>query len=224
MLVSIHIPKTGGISFQGLLEALFGAHLVLDYGDKILLPNMWWRRLGRPVGVRAVPVPADTACIHGHFLARKYDRKYPHALKVTWFRDPVERLISHYQFWLRKPDPDHPLLAQWGGTLPALSDFAAARPLRNVYSTYLDGVPLSQFAFVGITEQYERSLVLFHKLFASDESLSIKPENVNEARGGARYEVEPQLRERICALNARDLRLYGDAVKKFEHLCSEYSV
>ena len=51
---------------------------------------------------------ASPACIHGHFLplsyrhlARRADVRF-----VTWLREPIDRLLSHYHYWRRAADSD----------------------------------------------------------------------------------------------------------------------
>ena len=55
-------------------------------------------------------LPDEVACIHGHFLPVKYRialaRRPAHY--VTWLRDPVERIASHYAFWRRDYDGSDP--------------------------------------------------------------------------------------------------------------------
>jgi hypothetical protein len=36
MLISVHIPKTGGTAFGAVLERAYGARLLRDYGDRPL--------------------------------------------------------------------------------------------------------------------------------------------------------------------------------------------
>jgi hypothetical protein len=85
-LISVHVPKSAGFSFQ--------KHLV---------------HLSEP------PTPHllaqlrtnKTTVIHGHFFLSRY-RHVAGLQRAMWFRDPVERLLSHYYYWQHAADMDHP--------------------------------------------------------------------------------------------------------------------
>src|SRR4030065_365461 len=49
---------------------------------------------------------AGVECIHGHFLPLKYLLlSVKRELKfITWMRDPVERILSHFFYWKRNYD------------------------------------------------------------------------------------------------------------------------
>ncbi len=82
---------------------------------------------------------------------------------VTWLREPVERLGSHYHYWKRHYNPENAGILhrrvveeQW-----SLERFCLGPELQNTYCKFLWGMPLERFAFVGITEFYEEDLAYF---------------------------------------------------------------
>ncbi|MYF13010.1 MAG: hypothetical protein F4229_18890 [Gammaproteobacteria bacterium] len=97
MLVSIHIPKTGGTTLrESILKPALGDRLKMDYGDKPLATEVSVRN----ESALAFEPPPDLAsrydCVHGHFLATKYlSENFPCQFAV-WFRDPVQRMVSRY--------------------------------------------------------------------------------------------------------------------------------
>lgn len=123
ILVSIHMPKTGGLTFREYLIKLTNRRCFKDYSGlpPNILPPVWTakaifdscqkqlnyfqhdfqrirqirrasrRQLGTPIAV------------HGHFYARKYDKVFPQAKRLIWLRDPAQRLVSQYYYWLRSP-------------------------------------------------------------------------------------------------------------------------
>lgn len=89
-LISIHIPKCGGISFREILEKWFGADLYFHYFDEI--------NNKMPEKHRLQP----GMCIHGHFNMRRnfgIEHYYPGADQfITFLRDPFEIVVSRYFF------------------------------------------------------------------------------------------------------------------------------
>ena len=165
MLVSLHLPKTAGTSFSAVLQEAYGDRFMRDYNDRPLHES-GWRRKSRALCARICSVdrlvPEGIDCVHGHFLPMKYASlaKRANTNFITWLRDPVERAVSHYYYWMNEFDesdagPLHKRVVEerWD-----LERFCLGPELRNVYSTFLWSFPLQQFSFVGITEHYSDDL------------------------------------------------------------------
>lgn len=198
MIISIHTPKAGGTTFGSFLEEAFG--------NRFLHDTLGWTDYPE--------VPSGTACIHGHFGADKYDQRYPNARLVTWLRDPVQRTISHYRFWLRQPDMANPHCVEMIEKQLSLVDFAAMKLSRNYQARHLMGKGISSFFFVGITELFEESLRVFQKqVFGTSAT---KPLNrylqANpEKQPGEYYLIDPEAAQLIEEFNAEDRRLHSEA-------------
>jgi hypothetical protein len=216
LIVSVHIPKTGGVTFREVLGELAAGRMVQDYADRPLAPRGRWRALRERF--RRPELPEGTRVVHGHFVAAKYWRVHPEARFVTWFRDPVERLISHYHYWRREPDPENPLCRRLLEERLSLLAFAALPELRDVHVRFLGGVPPERFAFVGLTERFEEGMALFQRLFCPELRYESARRNANPARSGERYEIEPAERDAIAALNRADLALHARARARYEEL------
>ena len=93
MVVSIHVPKCAGTSFRNVLSDQFGSRLWLNYGS-----------IFTEADFRPELIPANTACIHGHFLGDAFDSFVPRPRFMTWVRHPVDRVVSNYYHCLRSPD------------------------------------------------------------------------------------------------------------------------
>jgi hypothetical protein len=156
--------------------------------------------------------------VHGHFVAAKYWRVHPEARFVTWFRDPVERLASHYHYWLREPDPANATCRRLLEERLSLLAFAALPEMRDVHARFLGGVPLERFAFVGLTERFDEGMDLFRRLFCPELRYESARRNVNPERGGERYELDPAERAAIAELNRADLALHARACARYEEL------
>jgi hypothetical protein len=222
LVVSIHIPKTGGGSFRAVLEAYADGHFRRDYTDRPLAPASVRHRLR--LATSRPHLEQGTRVVHGHFIATKYWRRYPDARYAAWFRDPVERLASHYYFWKRSPDPEHPTcrrLIEEDLSLPA---FAALPEMRDVHSKLLGEVPVGRLAFAGLTERYDESLELFRRIFDPGLQVRVQRRHVNTERMGERYDLDPDLRASIADLNRVDAQLRAAAQARFEALATQYGV
>ena len=216
LVVSVHVPKTGGGSFRAVLEAYADGRLQRDYADRPLAPASARQRL-----VRALSRPRlepGTRVVHGHFIATKYWRRYPDARYIAWFREPVERLASHYHYWKRNPDLQHPVCRRLIEEDLSLEAFAALPEMRDVQSRLLGEVPVDALAFVGITERYDDSLELFRSIFGLSLEAQAAREHVNPERNGDRYQLDPAVRSLIAELNAADVQLYPHALTRYEEL------
>ncbi len=220
MLVSIHMPKTAGSSFRATLEAEFGEQFLADYADYPLASTPLERHTRALEDCMAAEPAAfaGVSCLHGHFLPLKYllladqvDCRF-----VTWLRDPLDRLVSHYDYWQRSYDPAsadtsslHRRVVEerW-----SLERFCLAPELRNVYTEFLWGFPLHMLDFVGITEFYNEDLREFAALFLSGpvEALNL---NVSQQARGAE-QLPPRLRERVRAFHRADVELYQWALRQ----------
>jgi hypothetical protein len=219
------MPKTAGISFRATLEEHFGAALRQDYGDYPLAhPPTDRHRMALQSALAAAPADFEgVECVHGHFLPVKYlllaDR-LPCRF-VTWLREPVARLVSHYHYWLRAYEPNSPGVSalhqrvveeRW-----SLEAFCLAPELRNLYSAFLWGFPLETFDFVGVTEYFEEDLRYFSTRFLSTDSA---PRRLNlraqEVDGPAGEELSPAARRQVAAYHATDVALYKGVLHRRE--------
>jgi len=96
-VVSVHVPKTGGMSFLDALRQI--------YGDEAVFPDN-----GEYTGmeIAAMPLKPWHRVIHGHVWAGRYRRRLPDARMVTWLRHPVDWLISLYLFLDSLEQADNP--------------------------------------------------------------------------------------------------------------------
>jgi hypothetical protein len=140
-----------------------------------------------------------TACIHGHFLAAKY-KNIPDGRFCTWLRDPAERVVSRYHHGLKAKErsADSPL---------SLEQF------QNIYARYLQNMPLTEFDFVGITEDYDDSLKLFSEIFSIKQFGAGVIKNKNPLKKTNFYDISKPLRKEIVRLNSQDVELYQQALE-----------
>lgn len=223
LLLSVHIPKTGGTSFRRILRNLFGEGYVEDY-DWLKDRPAWMKNGlgGLAQGDREHAV-RDVRCIHGHFKPQKYaalreisDRPVHF---VTWLRDPVERAVSmyHYLRGLNTPQARRQPWEQQARELDLLGYFQKTKFGWDAQSRQLQGFALEQFSFIGIMERYSESIELFLRAFGSEKVIDIPHELQNPRRSGDQYEIDEELRDLLIAQNTQDYALYQAGCEMFEH-------
>src|SRR5687768_13905304 len=214
-LISVHIPKCAGTSFATVLERIYGKALLGDQVDQPMDPERpfqknfaaWKEEQDRK------PAPPGVRAIHGHFWAGKYDRQAPDARRITWLRHPIKRLVSHYYFWMSKPELPHSLHKYVVQNKLSLLEFAEIPQARNIlHDTFLRGRSLEEFDFVGIQEHFAEDLdwLCRHMKWAKQQ--------VPEERRTVHKDYKPDAldadtEKKLRGLNEADLALYERALQ-----------
>jgi len=228
VLISVHLPKTAGSSFLVAIDAHFGGRLLRDYGDRPINKSTLRRNYQATLRClrNALPRPdlQQYECVHGHFMPIKYQFLRTPLQKhfVTWMRDPIERLASHYFYWIQNYNPHdagylHRRVVEekW-----SLERFCLGPEMRNTYSKFFWRFPLHKFQFIGLTEFYAQDLEQFSAEFLN-APLEIYHENVNR-RGEQRSYIEAGgLRRKLEAHHDADMTLYRQALKLREQRRSD---
>ncbi|GAB5452706.1 MAG: sulfotransferase family 2 domain-containing protein [Halioglobus sp.] len=222
MLISVHMPKTGGLSFRAMLEEHFGGRFAHDYGDYPLAHSPEVRR---QMALTASPEPdseqlENIDCVHGHFLPVKYQplASQRDCTFVTWLREPVTRLVSHYLYWQRTYDPQsagtsvlHKRVMEEGWSL---EDFCLAPELRNIYTQFLWSFPLQDFDFIGITEYFDEDFRYFCTAFLGN---NLQPRRINQRDEESPVAgLDAAIVKRISDYHAEDVALYLEALRMRE--------
>lgn len=220
-LISLHLPKTAGTSFCASLAEHFGDRFRRDYADAAI------SKCAHERGEQAMRAGLALAeggleqvdCVHGHFLPLKYLllSTCHEVAFITWMRDPVARLISHFHYWKESYDeataaPHHRQFMEEAWTL---EQFCLSEKFRNIYTQYLWGFPLENFSFIGITEHYAEDLGEFSRRHLS---VALEPQrrNVN-ANAVQRTMPDAAFLERVRDFHAADMALYGRALQLRKH-------
>ena len=98
-IISVHIPKTAGSSFQAGLASVFGERLLLDYDDRPLDGTLKARfrraRKSLAFSMRGRErFIVDYDAVHGHFIASKYSALGEQGALCAFFRAQVSGFIS----------------------------------------------------------------------------------------------------------------------------------
>lgn len=96
ILVFIHIKKTGGISLQWLLAKQYGAKFYGGHTHSAL------KRVSsvNPIEKNQLHTLPEGACVCKHWTYDDFAVIHKRAKFITIIRDPVERVICHYNFYL----------------------------------------------------------------------------------------------------------------------------
>ncbi len=225
VIVSVHVPKTGGKSFGLALEHCFGKRLLRDSRDDrpegppiYTWPRRWRTRAW--VRSHANELAASYDAIHGHFTASKYFpllRSGRGVYFCTFLREPSERAISVY--FRDSSFRSRSRYATYTTKLLTLSQYASLPKQRRIYGIYTSGMPMEKFAFVGITEEHEASQTLFKAMFGFDF-----PERNASAKEDVLVPDDLSVRERkaVRASQRANYAIYDDARRRFDALYSQH--
>jgi hypothetical protein len=154
----------------------------------------------------------DVACIHGHFTLPSLCEIFPDAPCITFLREPVDRLISAYNhMYTTMPQ---------AAERTSFEQFVTNPRTRNVYEQLGVLQCLDALRFIGITEQYERSLRLLEHKFPDLGSLAFEEANVSQQKRFTKADVTPEMRQRLREANDGDVEIYEAARACFEEECA----
>lgn len=232
-LIFLHVPKAAGSTLMEIVVRQFA-------GGK------GFRFTGSPDNLAGfiAMTEAERASydvLHGHVPYGIHTHVPGGATYITMLRDPVERIISHYYFVLRKPDHYlHDRVARGGprGGAMLLHQYVEQRTsieLDNDQTRYFieQPNPADRFtpitpdlldaakstlgrhmAVVGLAERFDESLVLAQCAFGW-LNVTYERKNVTENRPG-QAAIDPATLALIRDINRYDVALYEHAVTLFE--------
>jgi hypothetical protein len=226
-VIFLHIPKTGGTTFHKILERNYARNQTLTFdGSRHCAEIESFAKL--PQGQRG-----RYRLIKGHLHFGFHQFVEGESSYVTFLREPVARALSFYSY--ARSHSDHYLhriineerlgfqdLLERGAT-PELSNHQTrmiAGGLSNPNSP-LDCSGLERakenlranFCFVGLTEEFDASLVLLRRMFGWGFPFYLKK---NVSREKTRVEsLHSQVRALLHDANSLDLELYEFAKTLF---------
>lgn len=210
-LISIHIPKTAGTSFYKSLQGVYGPKLSKSFR------RMHVRQAQERYGNLWDSVDGKKSVLHGHFtypevadIARAGQSKV-----VAWFRDPVDRLISNYHFFiagLKKPDRNRPLYeANKHRIEESLLTYAQRPENRNLMTHFMEGISVEELYFAGVQEHYREDL---ERLARKLEWPDVTANRLNVGNQAQASTIDEATRTMLAELNQQDIDLYRQVLAR----------
>lgn len=208
--IFVRVPRTASTNFTGILSHIYKGKVIRD---------LVWQKM--PAKERTnnlkngkyfydfnnMSFPDKNmrkySLIEGHFLSTKYKDFHDEYDFVTFLRDPVERLISHFNI------------------IPSRQDRLKIdiRKFADIYKNFHKALigDLSQYTFIGITEMFNYSVNQFYEKFdiPSEKRLNIRKRSkirINNHKRG----VSKSDRDYIRKINAEDYEIYNSVKKSLE--------
>lgn len=217
MIVFLHIPKTGGTSFQYILESNFGmSHCRTNHTKKSVFSQTDFN-FARKLFPRL-------RSLGGHNLVDPLSLSVPDPFYLTFLRDPVARVLSHYQDSVVR-----------GNNRKSFEEsLNENEDLENLQVKLMAGgrnlgrakLFLEKCDFVGLTEKFDLSLNVLQRLDPHGLDLAFRRRIV--ARDNTiknRLKRDLPMMELARERNQLDLELYTFAVNDvFPRLCAKAGI
>ena len=233
-LIFLHVPKTAGSTFRHIIERQYNSNSILhlyasDFGEELaaISPNQIDR----------------LRVVMGHFYFGAHNFLSHPTTYITFLRDPIERVISHFYYARHAPahhfydsarkmslnefvEYSSRMSNESGTALGYFSDNDQTRQLAGQCGVPSFGTSSDEllkiakknlaehFAVVGITEKFDHSLILISRLFGWRHPFYTK-QNVTRRRPH-KEQLPRETLSVVEANNELDLELYRYAKKLFQ--------
>lgn len=222
MIISVHMPKTGGETFRDALDVTFGPRMLRDYGDRVgfVSDEIMRHRQKRAEAMMADrdEIERSYDVIHGHFIADKYRGLFRAEQYVAFFRHPMQQAISHYKYLQRMPVRKDPTISAVQDPEMSFLDFLRHETVTNSQTELVGSVPLEHFTVVALAEEFDRGVALFNATFGCAVKIGERT-NVDPQTAGQKHELSTEERDAVRKYREADLKLYRHAKRIFHRLC-----
>ena len=211
-LLSIHIPKTAGSSLLDLIKINYGNEACKDYKREDVF--VLQKKNKNLIDDLSIKIKA----VHGHLyfketleLVKKEKPKI-----ITWFRDPINRVISNYAFFIKRlhDDPSTFNEAEFINQHrrnESILTYASHEENRNCMVQFIDGLELRDLFFFGFVETIENDIMELANLL-SWQYCNIKKIKDNTQFKKQYINISVAEMERLKELNSLDIKLYNKAL------------
>lgn len=162
---------------------------------------------------------SSSKVIYGHMSSRKYKKAFPDAFYVSFYREPVQRIVSLYNYWKRTPVRYPKRISEARRLLLendlSLTEFFEILP--SLKSNGINVVDPDTLDFIGLTSRFQDSLKILQHYFPElklpkedDKAMNVNPNKALQDE----YQI-PQ-KEYYKSLIPNQIEVYEKAVAKFE--------
>lgn len=214
-----HIPKCGGSSFRTGLKEAYKERLCLyytnplryTYYDKLLYKFHSTINLFKPKYF-----VNDYDIVYGHFCFNGiYTSKERPVKRGVFFRDPIEWIGSLYFYTLKKYKKN---FIGKGNII----EFIIHNELQKGYQKHLGSFTIDDVHYIGITEYFEESLILFKKLFGVNIRSHYENKTNFIEENYKSYFIKENLYVEIENLMTDNQTIYDKALNRFNELKDKY--
>lgn len=250
-LVFVHVPKTGGLTFRGLLANHF------DFDETCPNPDEWWW-----VARDTKENVARYRLFNGHYVY-SVGELLRNPVYITMLRHPVDRLVSTHRYILKNPNSfqydyvagrrmsveeflENPVTASAQTNWQA--GFVGSVPVRELldHQTKMSEDPswrdasgasfypslgvdvaierLERFAMFGLCERFQDAAFMLQYVFGWKPATDYQSFNITTG-GARRADLDPRLIDLVLSRNAQDATLHEHATKlfdvRFRRMCDE---
>ena len=223
-LIFLHVPKTGGTTFRRILEGNYSRKEILTFRDPDYSAEV--ERFVRS----AESERARYRLIQGHVYFGFHRFVPGDSSYVTWMRDPISRALSFYSYVRTHPEHYlHRRLIDEDLDLKNLLERNETPELFNLQTRMIAGERSNvdrntfeiakknleeKFCFVGLTENFDASLILLAEILGWNVPFYIK-RNVTSERI-APQTVDAETGRLLREANVLDIELHQFARDLFE--------
>lgn len=219
-LIFLHIPKTAGTTFREVLTQQFENDEITEIYGSADFDQELVSSLGN----------TSQRLILGHFGWKMNYHQYVEGNSwITFLREPISRTVSHFLHFKRSKDPRHIDLAEQYQSFP---EFLTSKYANNWQCKRLGGGFYDEsvsdkdcfkealknidqrFEFVGVTEDFEKSLLLLAKKMKW-RLPNYRSRNKNKQSSLA-DELRNEFGKEVLERNAWDQKLYEHAKNRLD--------
>lgn len=199
-LVSVHVAKAGGTSLWSALQNHYGDALFSDHEHDPCNSS----QKSNPLR----PLPQSVRAVHGHIRPDLYPLA-PETKLITFLREPAEKLLSAYYFWLTLPPSGSPEHDAFLADSPDIFTYAEQGAGVGT-NLYFGGFDMERFDLIGFHDHRAAHLACLSELLEipipSNIVLNVTPFSLE------RHQVEndPASMKRLREILKLDIEFYAD--------------
>ena len=210
----VHIPKTAGTSFRLAAQKYFRKkNTFFDYGEhsaetsEEIISYVYKKKDLKLLNKEFSQY--QKVFLSGHMPVSKYISIFEKHNIITFVRNPIEQVISHYKHHRKhfnyKPD---------------FKTFIKDKRFKNLQSRLLTTDPSSVIGFIGLTEEYDKSIKLINDLYGFQ--LEVLNANITSNELFLEVDLDEETLFLIKRENMADIKMYENIKKDFYERVNVY--